>query len=60
MESLTNIKTHQRLEYKANGKLIRWTEVNTEHVYALSVTCGLFVFGLEKGGGKSIGSLQAK
>ncbi|XP_039511480.1 zinc finger FYVE domain-containing protein 9 isoform X1 [Pimephales promelas] len=27
MESLTNIKTHQRLEYKANGKLIRWTEV---------------------------------
>ncbi|XP_077058995.1 zinc finger FYVE domain-containing protein 9 [Siphateles boraxobius] len=27
MESLTNIKTHQRIEYKANGKLIRWTEV---------------------------------
>uniref|UniRef100_A0A9J7ZEH7 Zinc finger, FYVE domain containing 9b n=1 Tax=Cyprinus carpio carpio TaxID=630221 RepID=A0A9J7ZEH7_CYPCA len=27
MESLTNIKTHQRLEYRANGKLIRWTEV---------------------------------
>lgn len=34
MESLTNIKTHQRLEYKANGKLIRWTEVNTKLVYA--------------------------
>ncbi|XP_051528391.1 zinc finger FYVE domain-containing protein 9-like isoform X2 [Myxocyprinus asiaticus] len=27
MESLTNIKTHQRLEYKANGKVIRWTEL---------------------------------
>nr|XP_009304190.1 zinc finger FYVE domain-containing protein 9 [Danio rerio] len=27
MESLTNIKTHQRLEFRANGKLIRWTEV---------------------------------
>nr|XP_055041175.1 zinc finger FYVE domain-containing protein 9 isoform X3 [Misgurnus anguillicaudatus] len=27
MESLANIKTHQRLEYKANGKVIRWTEV---------------------------------
>ncbi|KTF93112.1 hypothetical protein cypCar_00033294 [Cyprinus carpio] len=28
MESLTNIKTHQRLEYRANGKLIRWTEAS--------------------------------
>uniref|UniRef100_A0A671QRF8 Zinc finger FYVE domain-containing protein 9-like n=1 Tax=Sinocyclocheilus anshuiensis TaxID=1608454 RepID=A0A671QRF8_9TELE len=27
MESLTNVKTHQRLEYRASGKLIRWTEV---------------------------------
>ncbi|KAI7795486.1 zinc finger FYVE domain-containing protein 9 [Triplophysa rosa] len=27
MESLTNVKTHQRLEYKANGKVMRWTEV---------------------------------
>uniref|UniRef100_A0A672Q7W1 Zinc finger, FYVE domain containing 9b n=1 Tax=Sinocyclocheilus grahami TaxID=75366 RepID=A0A672Q7W1_SINGR len=27
MESLTNSKTHQRLEYRASGKLIRWTEV---------------------------------
>ncbi|TRY82933.1 hypothetical protein DNTS_008428 [Danionella cerebrum] len=26
MESLTNIKTHQPLEFRANGKLIRWTE----------------------------------
>ncbi|XP_059384704.1 LOW QUALITY PROTEIN: zinc finger FYVE domain-containing protein 9 [Carassius carassius] len=28
MESLTNSKTHQHLEYRASGKLIRWTEVN--------------------------------
>uniref|UniRef100_A0A3B4C5A6 Smad anchor for receptor activation-like C-terminal domain-containing protein n=1 Tax=Pygocentrus nattereri TaxID=42514 RepID=A0A3B4C5A6_PYGNA len=27
MESITCLKTHQRLEYRANGKVIRWTEV---------------------------------
>ncbi|KAK3532972.1 hypothetical protein QTP70_006214 [Hemibagrus guttatus] len=27
MESITCIKAHQRLEYRANGKVIRWTEV---------------------------------
>uniref|UniRef100_A0AAY4DUY4 FYVE-type domain-containing protein n=1 Tax=Denticeps clupeoides TaxID=299321 RepID=A0AAY4DUY4_9TELE len=27
MESITSIKRFQRLEYKANGKVIRWTEV---------------------------------
>ncbi|XP_076880815.1 zinc finger FYVE domain-containing protein 9 isoform X2 [Brachyhypopomus gauderio] len=27
MESITCVKTYQRLEYRANGKVIRWTEV---------------------------------
>ncbi|GAA6102474.1 zinc finger FYVE domain-containing protein 9 [Tachysurus ichikawai] len=27
MESITCIKAHQRLEYRASGKVIRWTEV---------------------------------
>ncbi|XP_072517155.1 zinc finger FYVE domain-containing protein 9 isoform X1 [Salminus brasiliensis] len=27
MESISCVKTHQRLEYRANGKVIRWTEV---------------------------------
>ncbi|XP_066503034.1 zinc finger FYVE domain-containing protein 9 isoform X2 [Hoplias malabaricus] len=27
MESITCVKTHQRLEYRASGKVIRWTEV---------------------------------
>uniref|UniRef100_W5LH80 Zinc finger, FYVE domain containing 9b n=1 Tax=Astyanax mexicanus TaxID=7994 RepID=W5LH80_ASTMX len=26
MESISCVKTHQRLEYRANGKVIRWTE----------------------------------
>lgn len=29
MESITCIKAHQRLEYRASGKVIRWTEVKT-------------------------------
>lgn len=37
MESITCIKAHQRLEYRANGKVIRWTEVHTDTIVTIQI-----------------------
>lgn len=43
MESITCVKAHQRLEYRASGKVIRWTEVHTATIVTteISVSCSL-------------------
>lgn len=37
MESISCIKAHQRLEYRASGKVIRWTEVHTDTIVPIEI-----------------------
>lgn len=38
MESITCVKAHQRLEYRASGKVIRWTEVHTGTIVTTEIS----------------------
>lgn len=41
MESITSVKIFHGSEYKANGKVIRWTEVSASHGAACKPTPGI-------------------
>lgn len=45
MESITCVKAHQRLEYRASGKVIRWTEVPTDTIVTIEISVSYSVSG---------------